>query len=92
MYIYNYITYTYPDKLKLGYNSDAYKQFMNYATPIIKERNSNPAKVKAFNKEQAELQKKRLAKLKKYKNSYNGLGWQASYTMLQILSAGQSAQ
>ena len=31
MYIYDYITYTYPDKAKLGYNTDSYKKFMLYA-------------------------------------------------------------
>ena len=44
MYIYDYITYTYPAKLKLGYTSDSYKQFMNYATPIVEKRNSSQAK------------------------------------------------
>ena len=33
---------TYPDKAKLGYNTDSYKKFMLYAEPIVKERNSNP--------------------------------------------------
>ncbi len=92
MYLYNYITYTYPSKVKLGYNTDSYRQFMNYATPIVNERNANPSKLKAFNKEQAALQKKRKAKLEKYKNSQNELGWRASYTMLQVLSQLQSAQ
>ncbi len=92
MYLYNYITYTYPDKLKLGYNSDAYRQFMQYAEPIVAARKASPAKMKAFKKEQEELQKKRQAKMKKYKKATNGLGWNASYTMLQVLSAIQSAQ
>ena len=30
MYLYNYITYTYPEKLKLGYYTDSYKQFLAY--------------------------------------------------------------
>lgn len=92
MYLYNYITYTYPEKLKLGYNSDSYKQFLAYAEPIVAQRNASPSKLKAFNKEQEELKKKRMAKLKKYKNSYNGLGWNASLGLLQVMSALQSAQ
>ena len=72
MYIYDYITYTYPDKAKLGYNTDSYKKFMLYAEPIVKERNSNPKKIAAFNKEQEKLKAKRLAKLEKY-NVKNGI-------------------
>lgn len=87
MYIYNYITYTYPDKAKLGYYTDSYKQFMNYASPIVEQRNANPSKLKAYKKEQEALNKKRKAKLEKYKNSTNEFGWRASYTMLQMLAA-----
>lgn len=89
MYLYDYITYTYPEKLKLGYNTDSYKQFLNYATPIVNARNASPSKVKAFNKKQAKLKEKRLKKLKKYQNAQNEFGWRASYTMLQALSAQQ---
>ena len=63
MYIYDYITYTYPDKAKLGYNTDSYKKFMLYAEPIVKERNSNPKKkIAAFNKEQEKLKGKTSCK------------------------------
>ena len=55
MYIYDYITYTYPDKAKLGYSSDSYKQFMSYATPIITLRNSSPKLTKKFNEKQEKL-------------------------------------
>ncbi len=90
MYLYNYITYTYPEKLKLGYNTDSYKQFMNYAQPIVDSRNASPSKLNAFKKEQEQLKAKRLAKLEKYKNSTNELGWQASFTMLKaLMSASQ---
>lgn len=85
MYIYDYITYTYPAKLKLGYTSDSYKQFMNYATPIVQKRNASQAKIDKFNEEQAKLKEKRLAKMEKYKNQYSG--WQNSYNLLKILSA-----
>ena len=90
MYIYDYITYTYPAKLKLGYTSDSYKQFMNYATPIVEKRNSSQAKINKFNKEQAKLKEKRIAKMEKYKskNQYNG--WQNSYNLLKSLSATNS--
>ena len=41
MYLYDYITYTYPAKTKLGYTTDSYKKFMIYAAPIVKERNAD---------------------------------------------------
>lgn len=88
MYLYNYITYTYPDIVKQGYNTDSYKQFMNYAQPIVAARNASPSKLKAFEQEQQELRAKRIAKLEKYKNTTNELGWQASFTMLKALMSG----
>lgn len=84
-YLYNYITYTYPEKLKLGYNSESYKQFLNYIQPIVEARNASPTKMKAFEDEQKKLREKRVAKLERYKNSTNELGWQASFTMLKAL-------
>lgn len=87
MYIYDYITYTYPAKLKLGYTSDSYKQFMNYATPIVEKRNSSQAKINKFNKEQAKLKEKRIAKMEKYKDKNQNNGWQNSYNLLKALSA-----
>ena len=87
MYIYEYITYTYPAKLKLGYTSDSYKQFMNYATPIVEKRNSSQAKINKFNKEQAKLKEKRISKMEKYKDKNQNNGWQNSYNLLKALSA-----
>lgn len=89
MYIYNYITYAYPAKAKLGYSTDSYKQFMNYATPIVKERNANAKKLAKFNKEQAELKAERLEHMRKYQSSTNNLGWAASYNLLKSLSTAQ---
>lgn len=86
MYIYDYITYTYPDKAKLGYNTDSYKKFMLYAEPIVKERNSNPKKLAAFNKKQEKLKAKRLAKLEKYKNAKDSNGWDKSFNAIRAIT------
>ena len=86
MYIYDYITYTYPDKAKLGYNTYSYKKFMLYAEPIVKERNSNPKKIAAFNKEQEKLKAKRLAKLEKYKNAKDSNGWDKSFNAIRAIT------
>lgn len=82
MYIYDYLTYTYPDKVKQTYATDSYNQFMQYATPIVKERNANKAKLSAFNKKQSKLQEKRLKKLANYKKQNP---WASSYETLKSI-------
>ena len=82
MYLYDYLTYTYPDKVKGTYSTDAYKQFMAYATPIVEKRNANPRKLASFNKKQEKLKNKRMKKLAKYKTQGATTGWDASYSLL----------
>jgi len=86
MYIYDYITYTYPEKAKLTYNTDSYEKFMLYAEPIVEARNSNPKKLAAFKKEQEKLKTKRAAKMKKYKNTKGLSGWDKSFNVLRAIS------
>ena len=91
MYIYDYITYAYPSKLKVGYKSDSYTQFVAYATPIVNKRNASQSKINAFNKKQAKLQAKRQKKLAKYKEAQVN-GWVASYNFLNALTTTSSGQ
>lgn len=86
MYIYDYINYTYPAKAKLGYSTDSYKKFLEYATPIVNERNSNPKKLAKFNKQQEKLKTKRIAKLEKYKNAKETNGWEKSFNVIRAIS------
>lgn len=86
MYIYDYITYTYPDKAKLNYDTDSYKKFMLYAKPIVEERNADPKKLAKFKKEQAKLQQKRIAKLEKYKTAKDSNAWDKSFNVLRAIS------
>ena len=83
MYIYDYITYTYPAKAKENYNTESFKQFMAYATPIIEKRNASPRKLASFNKKQEKLKKQRAKKLAKYKTAPSVNGWDASYNLLR---------
>ncbi len=85
MYIYDYITYTYPTQAKKGYTTDSFKKFKLYADPIVKERNSNPKKLAKFNKEQAKLKAKRQAKLEKYKTAKDSNGWDKSFNAIRAL-------
>ncbi len=87
MYIYDYITYTYPDKIKAGYTTDSYKKFMVYAKPIVDERNSNPKKLAAFNKQQAKLKQKRAQKLEKYKTAKDSNGWEKTFNTFNTIKA-----
>ncbi len=86
MYVYDYITYTYPQKTKLGYTSASFKSFMNYAGPIVKERNADPKKLAKFNKSQEKLKAKRIAKLEKYKTAKQSNGWDKSFNVIRAIS------
>lgn len=85
MYSYNYILFNYPSKAKNNYSSNSYKQFLNYANPIIEKRNNSQSKLNKFEKEQKSIQAKRKKKLEKYKNTNDINGWNASYAFMQAL-------
>ena len=86
MYIYDYLSYNYPSKVKAGYNCQEYKNFSAYIQPIVNERNSNKAKLAKFKKEQVKLKKERARQIAKYKATGGLNGWDASYTILKNLS------
>ncbi len=86
MYIYDYLSYNYPSKVKAGYNCKEYKNFVAYIQPTIDERNSNKSKLSKFNKQQAKLKKERAKQIAKYKATGGLNGWDASYTILKNLS------
>ena len=86
MYIYYYLSYNYPSKVKAGYNCKEYKNFLAYIQPTITERNANKSKLAKFQKEQAKLKKERAKQIAKYKATGGLNGWDASYTILKNLS------
>ena len=86
MYIYDYLAYNYPSKVKAGYNCQEYKNFLAYIQPTIDERNADKKKLEKFNKEQAKLKKERAQQIAKYKATGGLNGWDASYTILKTLS------
>ena len=86
MYIYDYLAYNYPSKVKAGYNCQEYKNFLAYIQPTIDERNADKKKLEKFNKEQAKLKKERAQQIAKYKATGGLNGWDASYTILKNLS------
>lgn len=86
MYIYDYLSYNYPSKVKAGYNCQEYKNFLAYIQPTVDERNANKKKLAKFEKEQAKLKTERAKQIAKYKATGGLNGWDASYTILKNLS------
>ena len=87
MYAYNYISYNYTNRLINGYSSAYYDKFMEYATPILADRNSNPKKLASFQKSQEKLKQQRIKKMKKYQNKNNNTGWDISYPLFALMGA-----
>jgi len=86
MNVYNYLTYNYPSKVKVGYGCNEYRAFLAYADPIVKDRNSNAKKLAKFKKEQEKAKATRAKNIAKYKATGGQSGWDASYTILKTLS------
>lgn len=92
MYIYDYLAYNYPSKVKSGYNCKEYKNFVEYIKPAINERNTDKKKLAKFNKEQAKLKAERAKQIAKYKATGGLNGWDASYAILKHLSENAEKQ
>ncbi len=92
MYIYDYLTYNYPSKIKSGYNCKEYKNFAAYVQPTVDERKADKKKLAKFNKEQAKLKAERAKQIAKYKATGGLNGWDASYTILKNLSESSESK
>lgn len=86
MNVFDYLTYNYPSKIKAGYGCQEYRNFLAYAEPIVKERNSNKKKLEKFNKEQEKNKQLRAKSVAQYKTTGGVSGWDASYTILKTLT------
>ena len=82
MNTYNYLIYAYPAKVTAGYGCQEYRNFLNYANPIVDERNSSAKKLAKFNKQQAKAQAKRAKDIASFKTT-GVSGWDTSYQLLQ---------
>lgn len=82
---FDYLSYNYPSKVSAGYGCQEYRNFLAYADPIVKERNSNAKKLAKFNKEQQKNKTKRAKDIAQYKST--GLsGWDTSYELLKAFT------
>jgi len=86
MYIYDYLSYNYPSKVKAGYNCNEYRAFLAYIEPTITARNNSKRLLKKFEKTQKKLKTQRAKQIAKYKATGGLNGWDASYTILKNLS------
>lgn len=82
MNVYDYLTYTYPAKVKVGYGCKEYTNFLTYANPIVQERSGNAKKLAKFNKQQAKNKATRVKNIAQYK-SLGVSGWDVSYQLLE---------
>lgn len=85
MNVFDYITYTYPSKIKAGYGCQEYRSFLTYANPIVEERNSNTKKLAKFNKTQEKNKKDRVKNLAQYK-TIGASGWDTSYQLIKAFT------
>ena len=90
MYIYDYLTYNFPAKIKAGYACNEYRNFLTYADPIVAERNSSKKKLEKFNKEQAKIKSNRTKQLAKYKSTGGLSSWNVTYDFLQSITESES--
>ena len=86
MSVYNYLTYNYADKVKIGYNCQEYRNFLTYADPIVASRNKSKRSLNKFNKEQEKIKTERAKNLAQYKSTNGMSSWDATYTIINELT------
>ena len=86
LFLYDYLTYNYPTKVKIGYSSPDYKTFLDYIEPQLQERNSDKKKRANFNKTQEKLKKNRAKQFAKFKNTNVISKWNITYELLNSLT------
>lgn len=92
MSVYNYLTYNYADKVKVGYNCQEYRNFLSYANDIVAAREKSKRATKRFNKEQEKIKKLRAKSLKQYKTTGGLSGWDATYTLLNEMAGANTSK
>ncbi|MBR1460120.1 M48 family metalloprotease [bacterium] len=80
--VYDYISYTYPDKLKVGYGCNEYRNFLAYADTITETRKESKKLTKAYNKTYSKAKKNTAKSITKFKTRGGISGWDAVYGLL----------
>ena len=82
MNIYDYLTYVYPDKVKVGYGCQEYRNFLEYAQNILNTRKESKKLTNAYNKTYKKAQKNTANAISKFKTRGGISGWDAVYGLL----------
>ena len=77
--------YNYPSKVKVGYGCKEYTAFLNYANPIVEERNASAKKLAKFNKQQEKNKAERIKNISQYKTTGTS-SWDTSYQLIQAFT------
>ena len=86
LYLYDYLAYNYPTKVKIGYKNQEYQDFLSYIEPKLKERKSNKNQYECFCKTQINLNKKREKQFAKLKKAKGFQKWNITYDLLQSIT------
>lgn len=82
MNIYDYLTYTYPEKVKVGYGCQEYRTFLEYAQSIVNLRTDNKKLAKNYEKTYKKAKKNTANAITKFKTRGGISGWDAVYGLL----------
>lgn len=82
MNVYDYISYVYPNKLKVGYGCNEYRNFLLYADNQVSLRKENKKLTKLYNKTYTKAKKKTANNITKFKTRGGISGWDAVYGLL----------
>ncbi|MBP3820382.1 M48 family metalloprotease [bacterium] len=82
MNVYDYISYVYPEKLKVGYGCNEYRNFLAYANTITEERKDNKKLAKNYDKTYKKAKKNTANSITKFKTRGGISGWDAVYGLL----------
>ncbi len=84
MNVYDYTTYSYPAKVKAGYNCNEYKNFLTYANSVLQLRKANKKLETRNTKTIAKLRKSTVNRIQKFKVRGGKSGWDAIYDLMTV--------
>ena len=84
MSVYDYTAYSYPAKIKAGYNCNEYKNFLTYANSVLQLRKDNKKLETKNTKTVTKLRKSTLNRIQKFKVRGGKSGWDAVYDLMTV--------
>lgn len=84
MNIYEYVEYNYPEKIKVGFNSDSYLKSYIVIIPNVEKRKASERLTKKYEKNQQKLLKKKEKRIKKLAKKTTV--WDGYYSTLMLMA------